>query len=116
MGVLVHRPRTVNSSGASPNIIGDGKFPIVMSCILAVMFIMFTVFLSCAPRSENLPQVSSIVQQSKVDLVIGYNRTPRGISIVVIDGCQYVYVETSSGVAIVHKQNCNNSLHSILGK
>lgn len=37
---------------------------------------------------------------------ISYHDTPRGISVQIIDDCEYIYCETGSGVAITHKQNC----------
>lgn len=37
--------------------------------------------------------------------IIPYSDTKRGISVVVVDSCEYVYCETS-GVEIIHKQNC----------
>lgn len=43
--------------------------------------------------------------------VVNYSETPRGISVQVIDNCQYIYAETGNGVAIIHKANCDNPYH-----
>lgn len=73
------------------------------------MFFIF-VFIGCSPRHEQ-NEPTQVNNKFKGETIISYENTPRGISVQVIDDCQYIYCETASGVAIVHKANCNNSIH-----
>jgi len=85
------------------------KLAFAIFCLIALIFLLR----SCMGEeqhktcSQNQINVEARIKKPEVS----YNDTPRGISIQVIDGCQYVYAETNNGVAIVHKANCNNPIH-----
>jgi len=66
---------------------------------------------TCTPHENTNNQTTQENPKFKGETVVSYANTPRGISIQVIDDCQYIYCETTSGVAIIHKANCNNSIH-----
>ena len=75
--------------------------------------LIFAMFISCAPHhqssstnSTNNQDSTSNVQHPKLNAPIySYSETNRGISVIVVDSCEYVYCEGSS-IAIVHKNNC----------
>ncbi len=68
--------------------------------------ILFTIA-SCGPSKEELERRQRLGTESP-EKAYSYSDTPTGISVIKIDGCEYVYCEVSEGVSIVHKQNCKN--------
>lgn len=71
-----------------------------------IILLMLSVCACCAPVERNEEP-----QSEKLKPTIPYNDTPHGITVITIEGCQYVYAETGSGVAICHKANCINPIH-----
>lgn len=68
--------------------------------VLAVLYLLS----GCGPSREEYEQMK------KDNLGYINNRdTPYGISVQVIDGCEYIYCDNGHGAAIVHKQNCKNT-------
>lgn len=81
-----------------------------MNNLKNLVFWIVLVFLlgSCMRKEERQRWAEEANKQKPI---IDFANTPKGISIQVIDGCQYIYAETTNGVAIVHKANCNNPTH-----
>jgi hypothetical protein len=79
-------------------------------CLIALALLMG----SCVSEEQQrqLERERAEQEAKRQKPVVGYSETPRGISVQVVDGCQYVYAETRNGVAICHKANCNNPQHS----
>ena len=63
-------------------------------------------------REQELVEQQARREKTEKTKVVDYYDTPRGISVQVVDGCQYVYAESRNGVAITHKANCNNPFHN----
>lgn len=79
-----------------------------------LIFILVLLLGSCAPPNQSTQSQdnSDDSESSLIDLKIPYKDTPRGICVVNIDSCEYIYCEVrNGGVAITHKQNCNNPIH-----
>lgn len=67
--------------------------------ILAVAAI---VFLSCGPSKEEREKEERLKTTSE------RKSTSAGITIMKIDGCEYIYCETPRSVSMTHKANCKN--------
>jgi hypothetical protein len=76
-----------------------------------ITILIFGSLIGCAPRRSETNEPTQRNNKFKGETIIPYENTPRGISVQEIDGCQYIYCETGSGVAIIHKANCNNPIH-----
>lgn len=77
---------------------------------LITLLILITIVSCSAPADNNS---NNTTKEKKVDqtVFVPYISTRGGISVVKIDECEYVYVETPNGVAIIHKANCKNYEH-----
>ena len=69
------------------------------------ILIVLTMLTACGPSKEQMEKRQRI--ESNVDTKIEQPLTPIGISVIKIDGCEYIYCEVGSP-AIVHKANCKN--------
>lgn len=72
---------------------------------LIIISVSILILSSCKEPNTNVDT------KPKQKAVVTFSETPRGISVQVVNGCQYVYVESQHGVAIVHAGNCNNMTH-----
>lgn len=82
-----------------------------MKTLIIILITIILIVSGCMSEKEkkNLEREQQEREAKKQTPVVSYHDTPRGISVQVVDGCQYIYVETGNGVAICHKENCNNS-------
>lgn len=72
---------------------------------LIIFTVLIFILSSCKEPNSNVDS------KPKQKAVIEYVDTPRGISVQVVNGCQYIYAESKYGLAIVHAGNCNNITH-----
>ena len=78
----------------------------LISIGICTILVIFTTFLTygCKQQSQQ-DEVTAVKPSPKI---VDY--IPYGISVQVIDGCQYICARGGDGVSIIHKQNCNNHL------
>ena len=76
-----------------------------------ILFVITLFIVSCSPpdrdgMERNSNQEETIQEANVQDVLIPYKETPKGISVQIIDSCEYIYCEVTEGVTITHKQNC----------
>lgn len=71
--------------------------------VLLIVFIACMVTIGCS-EEKNPDRVNSETVEH------GFGR---GVSIITVDSCQYVWVARGYGAGLSHKGNCNNPIHKI---
>lgn len=82
-------------------------------CCVVIIILGISIYActrSSSTEKDDAPPAEPEVKRVQY-VIIPYNETDSGISIVEVDGCQYIYCESSQGVAITHKENCTNFQH-----
>ena len=81
---------------------------------LLIVLVGITLFMCCNPQSRTENHQAPKEKEVEAHRVMGLTDTPSGISIIVIDNCEYIYCEISGhSASIIHKQNCKNLIHTI---
>ncbi len=74
---------------------------------LVVAFCFFFIF-SITPPTEAKQISVPPPPPPKVVHLIPYQNIQHGVSIIEIDGCEYILVIINYNIQIIHKQNCKN--------